>query len=62
MKAMSRRQFCTILGAGLSGAAAVIAGCSKSDGGSAPTTADSTAVGEAGSLAGVSFAVRRDPG
>ncbi len=62
MKAMSRRQFCTILGAGLSGAAVVMAGCSNNEGGSAPTTAGSTAVGVAGSLVGVSFAVRRDPG
>lgn len=62
MNAMSRRQFCAIVGAGLSGAAVVMAGCSNGDGGSAPTTPGSTAVAGAGSLAGVSFAVRRDPG
>lgn len=44
------------------GAAVVMAGCSNVDGGSAPTTPGSTAVGGAGSLAGVSIAVRRDPG
>lgn len=59
---MSRRQFCAILGASFSGAAVVMAGCSTSDGGAAPTASASTTTGGDGSLAGVSFAVRRDPG
>ena len=58
MNALTRRQFCTLIGAGLAGAT-VIAGCSNSDDGSPVATPASTG---AGSLAGVSFAVRRDPG
>jgi len=58
MNALTRRQFCLLIGAGVAGAT-VIAGCSNGDDGSPSATAGSSA---AESLAGVSFAVRRDPG
>jgi len=55
MTAIGRRQFFGTLGAGF--AAVLIAGCSRSDGGTASTVSSA-----GGALAGVSLAVRRDPG
>ena len=55
MTVMGRRQFCAALGAGLS--AVFVAGCSRSDGGTAPTAPPANAA-----LTGLVFEVRRDPG
>jgi hypothetical protein len=59
MTPIGRRGFVALLGAGLTGAAGVVTGCSDSDG---VTSTPSGAAGSGGTLAGVSFAVRRDPG
>ena len=55
MNVMGRRQFCAVLGAGFSGV--LIAGCSSSDSGTAPTAPPANAA-----LTGLVFEVRRDPG
>lgn len=52
---MGRRQFCAALGAGFS--AMFVAGCTSSDGATAPTAPAGDAA-----LTGFSFEVRRDPG
>lgn len=58
MTVMGRRQFCAALGAGLAGFSAMfVAGCSSSDGATAPTAPAGDAA-----LTGFSFEVRRDPG
>jgi hypothetical protein len=58
MTVMGRRQFCTALGVGLAGFSAVfVAGCSSSDGATAPIAPTANAA-----LSGAWFEVRRDPG
>ena len=65
MTSFSRRRFIALLGAGLAGSAVLaVAGCSSGDDAASETAAGGGAVDDtgAGSLDGVSFAVRRDPG
>ena len=58
MTLMGRRQFCALLGAGVAGLSVVLAGgCSDEEGRPAAGPADG-----GGTLAGLSFEVRRDPG
>jgi len=60
MSTIGRRHFCATLGAGMVALAGVLAGCSSTNGGTA--SAPPASAGTGGALAGLSFAVRRDPG
>lgn len=57
MNSIGRRHFLAVFGAGLIGSSGVLAGCS---GAARNRTSGTAAAG--GSMAGLSFAVHRDPG
>lgn len=57
MNSIGRRHFLAMIGAGMIGSSGVLAGCS---GAASKETSGTAAAG--GSMAGLSFAVHRDPG
>lgn len=59
MALIGRRHFCLALGAGIVGLAGALGGCSSLDDN---TAAGTEAAAGGGVLAGLSFAVHRDPG